>query len=148
MRAQLTDMGIEKRRIEAAIKGLEEEGGAAGLNEGTNNFGILYQNTLREQEKRAKKIYGTKAAQKLSADFKREVTDVTINQHKKILKAYREAVKLLEKSQTELQKCISDLAIRLPEAEKALVLKKSDIDQKVDLMQKQLTAVIDASKEI
>ena len=78
MKAELTDLNIQKISLEKSISEIKAEKVAEVLEKGGDNYNTLYDVKLKAEEKKFKKIYGNKAVNKMKGDFKRQVTDVTI----------------------------------------------------------------------
>lgn len=103
---------------------------------------------MLDTERKLKKIYGDKQAKKMKGDFKREITDVTIMQQKKLLKQYEDAKAFLVKSEKALDQCNYDLAEKIPHEEHQFGRQKQEIDKKVNAFNAQMTAIMDAEREI
>ena len=124
------------------------EGTVSVLQEGNANFDTLYKDKMLMQESKLQKVYGTKTAAKMQGDFKRDVTDATVLQVKKLVKQYEDALNYLERSKEDLQRCIHDLAETIPHQLHQLQTQKENVDQKMDAFQQQMTAIIDTEKDL
>ena len=114
LKAELTDLNLQKINLENSISDLKAENTADVLEKGTDNFATLYDSKLRAEERKFKWIYGNKAVSQMKEDFKRQVTDVTILTHKKLIAKYEDTKALLAKSEASLNVCLTDLREKIP----------------------------------